>query len=175
MTPWSPTKRIYLASSWQNIYYQQILSELRFHFEVYDFKNPASGKTGFAWPEAGGVNPNGSDIPTYIAGLGHPIAVAGFALAKQAMDDADTCVLLLPSGRSAHSEAGYMKGQGKRVAVLLYPEKDLYAGASVVTPELMYRLYDLVTDSCHYLKQYLQIGPLPYIVSDVPIHAWRKS
>jgi hypothetical protein len=31
---------------------------------------------------------------------------------------ADCCVLVLPAGRSAHLEAGYAKGQGKRLYIL---------------------------------------------------------
>jgi nucleoside 2-deoxyribosyltransferase len=34
------------------------------------------------------------------------------------MDHADCCVLVLPSGRSAHLEAGYMAAQGKPVYTL---------------------------------------------------------
>ena len=50
------------------------------------------------------------------------------------MQEADYCVLLLPCGRSAHSEAGWMKGQGKKVFVLDMSEKP--------TPELMYQMFD---------------------------------
>ena len=35
------------------------------------------------------------------------------------MEWADTCVLVLPCGRSAHLEAGWFKGRGKRLIVLL--------------------------------------------------------
>ena len=50
------------------------------------------------------------------------------------MQEANYCVLLLPCGRSAHSEAGWMKGQGKKVFVLDMSEKP--------TPELMYQMFD---------------------------------
>ena len=36
------------------------------------------------------------------------------------MQEADFCVLLLPCGRSAHSEAGWMKGNGKKVSYWIY-------------------------------------------------------
>jgi len=49
----------------------------------------------------------------------HPVAKAGFALDKAGMDKADCCVLVLPSGRSAHLEAGYMAGEGKPVFTLV--------------------------------------------------------
>lgn len=44
---------------------------------------------------------------------------------------ADTCVLLLPCGRSAHIEAGYFVGAGKRLIILL---------ANGCEPELMYKM-----------------------------------
>lgn len=46
---------------------------------------------------------------------------------------ADACVLLLPSGMSAHLEAGWFSGAGKPVAVLA-PE--------IREPELMYKCFD---------------------------------
>ena len=51
-----------------------------------------------------------------------------------AMQDADTCILLLPCGCSSHSEAGHMNGMGKRVFVMDTREK--------AVPELMYLMYD---------------------------------
>jgi len=44
-------------------------------------------------------------------------------------------VLVLPCGRSAHTEAGWMAGAGKRVIAYI-PE--------MVEPELMYKLFDAV-------------------------------
>ena len=46
---------------------------------------------------------------------------------------ADVCILLLPSGRSAHTEAGWMKGNRKKVYVLMIDKEE---------PELMYKIYD---------------------------------
>ena len=56
----------------------------------------------------------------------------------EALEWADTCVLVLPCGRSAHTEAGWCKGRGKRTIVYI-PEMEV--------PELMYKLFDAVTDS----------------------------
>ena len=56
----------------------------------------------------------------------------------EALKAADTCVLVLPCGRSAHAEAGWMAGAGKRVIVYI-PE--------MVEPELMYKLFDEVVDN----------------------------
>ena len=69
----------------------------------------------------------------YRAALEHPIAQAGFKSDFDAMQWADVCVLVLPCGRSAHSEAGWMKGAGKKVIVYQIWEEE---------PELMYKLFD---------------------------------
>ena len=58
--------RIYVASSWRNEYYPEVVAKLReAGHDVYDFHN---------------------DI--------------------EAMEACDVCVLVLPCGRSAHTEAG---------------------------------------------------------------------
>lgn len=51
---------------------------------------------------------------------------------------ADTCVLVLSCGRSAHTEAGWMCGAGRRVIAYI-PEMG--------EPELMYKLFDAVVGS----------------------------
>ena len=66
--------------------------------------------------------------------LNHPETIKAFQKDFQAMQEADFCVLLLPCGRSAHSEAGWMKGNGKKVFILDLSENP--------KPELMYRMYD---------------------------------
>lgn len=109
--------RIYVASSWRNPIQPSVVAELRLEgHTVYDFRNPA-GRTGFSWKQ---VAPGG-EIKTfadYQAALAHPIAAAGYLSDYRAMEWADTCVLVLPCGRSAHLEAGWFAGRGKRVLIL---------------------------------------------------------
>jgi hypothetical protein len=62
--------------------------------------------------------------------LKHPIAERGFRSDFKAMQWADTCVLVMPCGRSAHLEAGYFVGAGKRLVILLAKDE----------PELMYKM-----------------------------------
>ena len=71
----------------------------------------------------------------YAEGLRHPLAERQFAADLEAMSGAEVCVLVLPCGRSAHTEAGWMAGAGKRVIAFI-PEFD--------EPELMYKLFDEV-------------------------------
>ena len=124
-------RRIYVASSWRNPYQPDIVRSLRMHgHEVYDFRNPAPGQNGFQWSE---IDPKWRDwgLEYYRDALYHPIARHGFANDYAAMDWADTCVLALPSGRSAHIEAGWMKGTGKDLFILMMEPQE---------PELMYKL-----------------------------------
>ena len=124
--------KIYVASSWRNKYQPEVVRFLRENkHEVYDFRNP-HGNTGFSWSE---IDPNWKDwgIDEYKEAIKHPIAEAGFNSDFNAMKWADTCVLVLPCGRSAHTEAGWMKGVGKKVLVYqIWAEE----------PELMYKIYD---------------------------------
>lgn len=106
--------------------------------EVYDFRNPAPGQKGFAWRDCGGEaasdgpGTGARTITAYLEAIQSERAKEGFRLDKEALDWCDTCVLVLPCGRSAHLEAGYAAGQGKRVYFLLSPV--------LFEPELMYLL-----------------------------------
>ena len=128
--------KIYVASSWRNAYYPDVVTRLREKgHEVYDFRNPPHGGSGFHWTD---VDPNAPrwSFGEYAEGLRHPLAERQFASDLEALEWADTCVLVLPSGRSAHTEAGWMAGKGRKVVVYI-PE--------MVEPELMYKLFDSVT------------------------------
>lgn len=127
--------RIYVASSWRNKYFPEVVAALRAEgHEVYDFRNPPHGGNGFRWTD---IDENAFDwtFEEYAEGLHHPKAERQFQADLEALEWADTCVLLLPSGRSAHTEAGWMAGAGRRV-VVYFPEKQ--------EPELMYKLFDAV-------------------------------
>jgi nucleoside 2-deoxyribosyltransferase len=133
-------RRIYLASSWRNIMQPEAVTMLRdAGHEVYDFRHPKPNETGFSFGDIAerwiGWKP-----AEFILGLEHPIAQAGFESDKAALDWCDTCVLLLPCGRSAHLEAGYAIGQEKDTYIVLYeynyePEL-MYLFANKVLPDL---------------------------------------
>ena len=125
--------KIYVASSWRNAIHNEVVDLLRnLGHEVYDFRNPEPGKNGFAWCE---IDEDWQqwDIEQYKYALEHPIAEAGFASDFGAMEWADVCVMVMPCGRSAHTEAGWMKGAGKKVFVYM---------SNMDEPELMYKVYD---------------------------------
>ena len=131
-------RKIYLASSWRNKQQPEVLAMLRAEgHEVYDFRNPAPGNVGFGWQQTGY---NMHDMALYARHITrNPAALAGFKLDKDALHWCDTCVLLLPCGRSAHLEAGYAMGQGKQTFVVL--SKDGFE------PELMYLLGDNICET----------------------------
>ena len=130
--------KIYVASSWRNHYQEDIVAILRnANHEVYDFKNPSIDNHGFKWAEID-ENWQSWDNKKYINNLNHPIANNGFKSDFDAMKWADACVLVLPSGRSAHIEAGYFIGSNKPLIIYI-PEN--------VEPELMYKMTNYIYSS----------------------------
>lgn len=134
--------RIYVSSSWKNELQPTLVALLREHgHKVYDFRHPEGRNDRNVWE---GVTASLHLSTAYQQG----ILTAGdydrmlmettvkerFLDHFNAMNDADTCILLLPCGRSSHVEAGYMAGAGKRVFV--------YDTSHHVTPELMYLTFD---------------------------------
>lgn len=112
--------RIYVASSWRNEKQPELVSLLRANgHEVYDFRNPPHGDAGFSWRQIDPDWKNWSPAKYRELLLTSPIASHGFISDLRGMMWADVCVLLQPCGRSAHLEAGWMAGAGKRVIVLL--------------------------------------------------------
>lgn len=149
-------KRVYVASSWRCTMQPIVVESLRAAgHEVYDFRHPKEGDDGFHWsevmPSYRRVGPGSpeqlADAEEYVQALSHPISEAGFANDFDAMRWADTFVLVLPCGRSAHLEMGWAIGQGKRTAIVL-------DGPSV-TPELMYKLADAVVPNLAALHEWL--------------------
>lgn len=128
-------RRIYVASSWRNVYYEDVVKALReAGHDVYDFRNPPSGDEGFKWSKVSEDYMEWSPAE-YREQLGHLMAVRQFRNDIMAMESCDTCVLVLPCGRSAHTEAGWFAGRGCRVLAYI-PERQ--------EPELMYKLFDAV-------------------------------
>lgn len=145
-------RKIYLASSWRNACQPAVVKGLRaVGHEVYDFQNPIPGNKGFAWSE---IDPAWLewDPARFVAVLDSSIARAGYRFDKAALDWCDTCVLLLPCGRSAHLEAGYAIGKGKPTLVVLAEER--------FEPELMYLLADVVVSDLGQMIPALERLPL---------------
>lgn len=141
--------KVYVASSWRNQYYPEVVKVLRdAGHEVYDFRNPPHGKGGFHWSD---VDPNFADwtVEQYCEGLKDSWSETQFASDLAAMEWADVCVLVLPCGRSAHTEAGWFAGRGCKTIAYI-PEMQ--------EAELMYKLFSHVTGSLEELVSLLRIG-----------------
>ena len=128
-------RKIYVASSWRNEFYPKVEEALRAAgHDVYDFRNPPSGDEGFKWAN---VDPNYMDwTPTeYRDKLKCSLAERQFKNDIEAMKSCDTCILVLPCGRSAHTAAGWFAGAGKTVIAYVPTKQE---------PELMYKLFNAV-------------------------------
>jgi hypothetical protein len=118
---------IYLASSWRNNFYLDVLERLKKEgYNVYDFRH-----RGFSWTN---IDPNWLkwSKEEFIENLDHPIAEDGFNRDWFALNNCDICVLVNPCNRSAHSELGYCRGRELKTFILL---------DDTVEPELMYKMY----------------------------------
>ena len=140
-------KNIYVASSWRNDYYPEVVEKLReAGHEVYDFRNPPSGDPGFKWSSVSEDYMEWTP-QQYRDMLQHPKAERQFHNDIEAMEACDTCVLVLPCGRSAHTEAGWFAGRGK-LTIAYIPERQ--------EPELMYKLFNCVCCSIEEILETLK-------------------
>ena len=88
--------KVYVASSWRNEYYPDVVEKLRkAGHDVYDFRNPPSGDPGFKW---------------------NSVSEAYMEWTPQQYRN------ILPCGRSAHTEAGWFAGKG-RTTIAYIPER----------------------------------------------------
>ena len=137
-----PKKKIYVASSWRNVFQPTVVAALREDgHQVYDFMDSA----GFHWSE---VDPNWQqwvdDIPKYLTGLLHPRAEQGFDRDMSNLRDCDICVYVMPCGVSASLEAGWACGAGKLVIVYVPGLRE---------PDLMVKMAHLVTADLSAVRQ----------------------
>jgi len=108
--------KVYVASSWRNDWHPFVVGRIRDDgHDVYDFRNPAPGNSGFAWST---IDPGWQSWTwdQYRDALKHPLAEEGFRLDMQALRSAEATVLVMPCGRSAHLELGYAVGAGQHTA-----------------------------------------------------------
>jgi hypothetical protein len=112
-------RRIYVASSWRNKYQPEVVACVRsMDHQVYDFRNPP-GKAGFQWKDIEDDWQNWTMDRYRTLLQTTPDAVFGFVADYRAMQWADTCLLVLPCGRSAHLEAGYFNGAKKQLVIYI--------------------------------------------------------
>ncbi len=118
--------RVYVASSWRNNVYPEVLEVLRqAGHEVYDFRHQG----GSDW------NPAEITSDELFSYLDHPKVKSIFKKDMDALEESDAVVCVLPCGRSAHLELGYGIGAGKRT-VLLWHDGD--------APDIMHKAVDAI-------------------------------
>lgn len=124
---------IYLASSRRNTHFDSMLRTLRgFGFEVYNFKD---ANAAFAWESCGVGSSMQWDPSTRRQALRSEEACDAFANDRNAIEDCDALVMVMPCGRSAHLELGYAAGIGRPVFV--------YDPAGNEEPELMIKFAEI--------------------------------
>lgn len=112
---------IYIATSWAMkktaVTLAQRLREEDFEVDCFCEEHPIHNRYVFHWTE---FVDKKEDLQNYdaLSFLNDPRTQRAFKEDKKWLDWADVCILIVPSGRSAHLEAGYAKGQGKKLYVL---------------------------------------------------------
>ena len=141
--------KIYLASSWKNsedVISLQHLLETAGH-EVDAFCNMKGGRYVFSFKELGDI----SGLNNINIRNSSKVDKA-FKEDKKWLDWCDCCIMLLPCGKSAHLEAGYAKGQGKKLIIYNH---DGFENGEV---DVMYGFANLITDSWETVHNYLKKG-----------------
>ena len=107
--------KIYLIGTFKNERIEPLAVKLReLGFEVFDdwkASHPDSDQTLWAYYKRRGF--------TYKQALNSLAAQVGFQFDMQHLEECDAGVLVMDAGRSAHLEAGLLKGWGKPIYVLL--------------------------------------------------------
>jgi len=130
-------RKIYLASSWRNKLHTEVLGALReAGHDVFDFKS----KEPLEW---GGLSPP-TDHRSLIDVM-LTVEVQDFFLSDlDAMRSADTGVLLLPAGRDAHQEIGWLAGSGRQTFVMTAGERYEHGFMYLLHNGIVSTTYDLV-------------------------------
>ncbi len=148
--PGNETMKIYIASSWKNeIELKQIAQILRNKGHMVDlFCETTNSRTAFHWSC---FVEKEEDLIKYDATsfIKEEKVQKAFIQDKAWLDWAECCILVLPSGRSAHLEAGYAKGQGKKLYILGGFEKGEF--------DVMYGFADILTDNINDIIQDMKI------------------
>ncbi len=137
---------IYLASSWKN---KQLVKDWadvlrRRGYEVDAFCDAKSGR--FVFPASENADLLDLDAINF---LSFERSQKAFAEDKKWLDWANVCLLILPAGNSAHLEAGYAKGQGKKLVIW----RDTFPPGEF---DVMYGFADLITSDVQAVMSFLR-------------------
>jgi len=143
--------KIYLASSWKNENLVSIVADFfryRGH-EVDAFVDDSKGRYVFHWSEMLDSPDKSKSKLNAITFLKDKRSQKAFIEDKKWLDWCDICILILPSGRSAHLEAGYAKGQGK--VLVIYSSIEFPAGEF----DVMYGFADLLSIDLKEIEEFI--------------------
>ena len=133
---------IYVASSWKNakMAYSVAVYLRNKDFDVDVFCDETTGRYVFHWSEMLDSPDKSKSELNAVTFLRDKRSQRAFKEDKKWLDWCDVCVLILPAGNSAHLEAGYIKGQDKKLIIyapLGFPQGEF---------DVMYGFADLLTD-----------------------------
>jgi hypothetical protein len=110
--------KIYLAGSWKNAKTILLIRDILkgAGHQVDCFASEDNGRISFNWSKLDDIQ---DKLPEMDAKdmLDVSRVQEAFKEDKKWLDWCETCLLILPSGKSAHLEAGYAKGQGKTLVI----------------------------------------------------------
>lgn len=134
--------RIYLIGSLRNPRVPGVASLLRnAGFDVFDDWYAAGSEADEKWREY--EQARGHNLQQALDGYA---ANNTFQFDKSHLDSADAGVLVLPAGRSAHLELGYMAGKGKRTYILLDGEPERFDIMFRFATRVVYSVDELVKE-----------------------------
>lgn len=144
--------KIYIASSWKN---EDFVSHLAFFLrerkhEVDAFVDSSKGRYVFHWSEMLDSPDKSKSELDAITFLQDERSQKAFKEDKKWLDWCECVVLVLPAGRSSHLEAGYIKGQRKKLIIFApsgFPKGEF---------DVMYGFADLMTEKTGDIYKYLE-------------------
>lgn len=125
-------KQIYIIGSLRNTVIQEVSAFVRsLGYNVFDDWNAVGPEADDFWKTY-----EQNRGRTYLEALEGKSATQVFNFDKSNLDASDAAILVMPAGKSAHLELGYMVGKGKPTIILLDDEADrwdvMYKFASAV-------------------------------------------
>jgi len=133
---------IYLAGSMRNSAVPEVANKLRAEgYDVFDDWWSSGEKADDNWQAYEKLRGR-----TFTQALAGYHAQNAYALDLKHLSRADILVLLLPAGKSAHIEMGWMIGKGKRAYILLDGEPNRYDIMYNFATGVFTNLEDLITE-----------------------------
>lgn len=135
--------KIYIATSWKLELEAKALAEnLRMYgHEVDLFCDPTTGRFVFSFQALG--DPSQLDQHQINA---NELAQRAFIQDRSMIEWSDAVVMMLPCGKSAHLEAGYAKGLGKKLFIF---DREQFPKGQI---DVMYQFADGLASSFHELR-----------------------